>query len=106
MKKAPPLKNTARIDRARTLKREAVKNTNMFFRIELGPNVSIDFNSNEADFWKKFSDVSVERFTRHIPLGMNFSSCGDLEYCILNLSVPSNSSFWLFAFFSSMRAVT
>ena len=114
------LKNTPMIDTTRTLNREAGRNTDMFFRIDMGQNLSNNFNLNEEDFievspfeitsielfGKTSSNVSVERVTRGFSLDLKVSRSGDFEYCILNLSVPSNSSFWLFAFFSSMRAVT
>ena len=103
-----------------TLNREAGRNTDMFFKIDMKPNVSNDSSSNETDFievspfeissielfGKTSSNVSVERLTRYFSLNLKFSWSGDFEYCILNRSVPSNSSFLNFAFFSSMRAVT
>ena len=45
MTTAQPLKNTPRMERASTLNREADENTAMFFRIDIGPNVSISVHS-------------------------------------------------------------
>ena len=103
MQKAQNLKNSPIIDKARTLNREAGRNTNMFFGISVGLYVSNDFSLNESGFievssfeissielfGKKSSNMSVERLTRYFALDLKFSWSGDFEYCQARVQVPN-----------------